>query len=71
MQDSFYCDTCGMYKLSNPPLTCSVQRFPHSPCLSHRPMKYDKPGPYKWQTYREVGEAVDAVAGGIMQLCGK
>lgn len=47
---------------------CSVQRFPDNPCLGHRPIKYGEPGPYKWQTYREVGEAVDAIAGGIMQL---
>ena len=46
----------------------SVQCFPDNPCLGHRPIKYGKPGPYKWQTYREVGEAVDAIAGGIMQL---
>lgn len=49
-------------------MTCSVQRFPDNPCLGHRPIKYGEPGPYKWQTYRDVGESVDAIAGGIMQL---
>ena len=49
-------------------LVCSVQQYPDNPCLGHRPIEYGQPGMYKWQTYREIGETVDAIAGGIMQL---
>ena len=49
-------------------VVCSVQSYPDNPCLGHRPITYGEPGMYKWQTYREVGETVDAIAGGIMQL---
>lgn len=47
---------------------CSVERFPENPCLGYRPIKYGEPGPYKWQTYKEIGENVDAIAGGITHL---
>ncbi len=46
----------------------SVQQYPDNPCLGHRPIKYGQPGLYEWQTYKEIGETVDAIAAGIMQL---
>ena len=46
----------------------SVQQYPDDPCLGHRPIKYGQTGLYEWQTNKEIGETVDAIAGGIMQL---
>ena len=47
---------------------CSVTQYPNNPCLGHRPITYGEPGAYVWQTYKEIGEKVDAIAGGIMHL---
>ena len=46
----------------------SVTQYPDNPCLGHRPITYGEPGAYVWQTYKEIGEKVDAIAGGIMHL---
>ena len=46
----------------------SVAQYPNNPCLGHRPITYGEPGAYVWQTYKEIGEKVDAIAGGIMHL---
>lgn len=46
----------------------SVTQYPNNPCLGHRPITYGEPGAYVWQTYKEIGEKVDAIAGGIMHL---
>ena len=43
-------------------------QYPNNLCLGHRPITYGEPGAYVWQTYKEIGEKVDAIAGGIMHL---
>lgn len=39
-----------------------------NPCLGRRPIKDGVAGPYEWLTYAEVGDRVDAIAGGMMAL---
>jgi hypothetical protein len=45
-----------------------VKKYPHNPCLGHRPIKYGEAQAYKWLSYKETGELVDAAASGAMSL---
>jgi long-chain acyl-CoA synthetase len=45
----------------------ACERYSGQPCLGHRPVDAEsgKPGPYVFQTYKEVADKVAAVASGL------
>eukprot|EP00884_Botryococcus_braunii_P002561 jgi/Botrbrau1/12305/Bobra.0205s0004.1 len=46
----------------------SVKRNPDAPCLGWRPVVKGKAGPYKWLTYKQTHDQVEAVASGLAAL---